>query len=196
MSAVKKTARTRPQTKEQQLEAARLNNWADMLLGIPFRHGRAPSPDENGQTLKRLNQGVPLPRTLMTDMERAEIANYLRGLARNSRVIDAKLAPQRRRGNPGNAGRVWSIALDYEVTRDRFKLEKKPKAYLEVMRVWKCRQRSAVTGAYTECKKHQGWQHWASLYRQKFPELKGVDLLRAISDELRGVVPVRRITLE
>ena len=171
--AVTQSAAKRDRWK-QKMESAQLDRWAEQLLGIPF-----------GARDKTVT--LPLRPIYLIDAERIAIANRLHYFALKPTIINAIVASrqrQGRRGNPGDPGRVWNIALDYEVTRDRFKLQKKTKAILEVMNAWQCKQKSAVTRAYTECKEDKGWQEWAALYRTKFP-LEGVDNLRAISDELR-----------
>jgi hypothetical protein len=191
----KKPAASKPLTRAHELECRQLNNWADMLLGIPCRHGDMPAPDEMNGILRGLNEGRPLREPFMWDKDRLEIAMYLRGLAQNPVAIKALTTRRRRVGNPGKGGRTWGIALDYEKTQERINLERQHKrsstrsasgdAQNEVAKAHGIAAKT-VKDTYTQCRKLDGWKHWASLWPQKFPQLKGVELLRAISDELRA----------
>lgn len=186
------SSRKNPETKKvgltsaEEYQAMRLNNYADKLLGIPFRHGRTPSYEEINQLYGDFNLGKPLREPIIADTERLEIASFLRALARNPKVIKAMLEPRKRRGAPTTKGaRNWYITLDYDLAYKRH--GKAEAALTEIMAAWQLGR----TAVFEACKarQHAKFDEWAQFEQSRFAidhaDLTDSDLSIAHSEELR-----------
>jgi hypothetical protein len=126
----------------------------------------------------------------MSDFERHQVVTFLRRMARTPAAIEAMSTTPRGRGKPStreSRERASRIALDYDLTKERIKLEKSGKANdaaVEVGEAWNA-GRTAIMDAYKEPR----WKHWGDYERKRFaienPNLNGAALLRAHSMELR-----------
>ncbi len=164
MSAVKKTpARKRPPPKpttDEQIEILRLNRWAAVLLGNP--------PDSD------LPPKRPMPDFWISDQERSSIARYLRRLAQTPKALKMLEVPKAPPdlGRPvENAERNYYVALDYELTLERLKIEKpgKPVTKLaqgEVGDAWGL-GRTVLLEAHADYSKFDHWKWWADCERAK-----------------------------
>jgi hypothetical protein len=166
---VKRSTKTKPRRKPraatgqnwaQRMEAARLLHMADQILGIPPTYG-APRPDT---ALFNPSRDAPLPTLLLADIERWQLADYLRALA-NPRMLKAmqKARSVKRRGRKGDGAKVWRAALELE-------LSKRPKDVPPAWGIGRSHlyemhgQLSNRPGGYWE----GSWRYWAAYELRRF----------------------------
>ena len=111
----RKARATTDQNWAQRMETARLNHMADQLLGIPPTYG-APKPDNK---LFNPSRVAPLPVLMLGDIERWQLADYLRSLTKPAvlRALQRARARTKKRGPKTDGARLWKAALEMEVSR-------------------------------------------------------------------------------
>ncbi|MHB1813428.1 MAG: hypothetical protein ACYCUE_01125 [Steroidobacteraceae bacterium] len=164
----KRKARVTPnQNWAERMEAARLNHMADQLLGIPPTYG-APKPDNK---LFNPSMDEPLRPLFLGDLERWQIANFLRSLTKPAvlRALQRARTRTKKRGPKTDGARLWKAALEMEVSR-------RPK---DTAHAWKL-GRSRLYEIHAELsRRHRRadglpgalegtWRYWAAYELRKF----------------------------
>jgi hypothetical protein len=165
---------------------ARLNNLADVVLGIPF--------GAKGALAKRQR---PLRELGLSDAQRSEIASILRNLARTPAALEHMSGRRKGPGSPpdrAKAVRDYSMVLDYQEQRKQRKREKAAVVQELVSSTWGVR-RTALTDANQKLVNSKHWKAWAKLVRRhvKSKHKSAKDLPRKTSLFLRNPANLREL---
>jgi hypothetical protein len=152
-------------------QADQLENWADMLQGIPFGVDAA-AAKAFASRRPRLE--------FMNGNDRDQIANYLRKCAAQLRDEPAK----RGRGQPSSTPRDYQIALDYHVTLKKLGNVRRKAALAEVMEAWGIKSSSTVTDANRLCRSDANREF--DRIERDYPDMSAESLYMAISQQLRS----------
>ncbi|MDA8348145.1 MAG: hypothetical protein M0038_04960 [Pseudomonadota bacterium] len=158
----KRKARATPdQNWAQRMEAARLNHMADQLLGIPPTYG-ARTPNNKQFNPSRV---APLPVLMLGDIERWQLADYLRSLTKPAvlRALQRARTRTKKRGPKTDGARLWKAALEMQVSKrpkdTAYAWKLSPSRLYEIHAQLTKRQRACVPGH---------WRWWAAYELRKF----------------------------